>query len=127
MRIYICDQDVAKARSMQAILGVYNYKVVTVDKHSDLFRNISRQKPAVIIMNQSFTRSSGKDIISKLKTDPSTAGIPIIYIGNDSQYSDMVPGEAMNLIEFVEEPIRIKNLRHYIDRWTTFRSIHIRH
>ena len=127
MKIYICDQDVAKARSMQAILGVYNYKVVTVDKHADLFRNLSRQRPAVIIINQSFTRNSGVDIVSKLKTDPSTSGIPIIYIGSEPQFREPLHTNGGSLIEFVEEPVRIKNLRHYIDRWTTFRSIHIRH
>jgi response regulator RpfG family c-di-GMP phosphodiesterase len=112
---------------MQAILGVYNYKVVTVDKHTDLFRNLSRQRPAVIIINQSFTRNCNVDIVSKLKTDPSTSGIPIIYIGSEPHLREPLHTNGGSLIEFVEEPVRIKNLRHYIDRWTTFRSIHVRH
>lgn len=127
MKIFICDQDVAKARSMQAILGVYKYKVVTMEKQAELIRNISQQKPAVIIINHRFSKNSGIDTVNRLKTDPETAGIPIIYIGDELPGGDYETMSHTDMIEVVEEPVRIKSLRHYIDRWTTFRSIHIRH
>lgn len=127
MKIFICEQDVAKAKSMQAILGMYDYNVVMVDKQTDLIRNISQQKPAVIIINQAFSKNSGFETVTRLRQDPETSKIPIIYIGSDYRNQDWPMMDITNLIEFVEEPVRIKNLRHYIDRWTTFRSIYIRH
>lgn len=127
MKIFICEQDVAKAKFMQAILGVYNYKVVTVEKHTDLLRNLNHQKPAVIIINQKFSKNSGLDTVARLREDPETSRIPIIYIGSDCEDMQLNELKMANLIEFVEEPVRIKNLRHYIDRWTTFRSLYMRH
>lgn len=127
MKIFICEQDVSKAKSIQAILGMNNYKVVTVEKYSDLFRNISNQKPAVIIINKGFSKNTGMDVVNKLKTDPTTSRIPIIYIG-DQISDDQIPYvSSESLIEYLAEPVRIKNLRHYVDRWTTFRSIHVKH
>jgi len=127
MKVFICEQDVSKAKSIQAILGMNNFKVVTVEKHTDLYRNITHQRPAVIIINKGFSKNSGRDVVTKLKTDPNTSKIPIIYIG-DQETDDQVSFSGNeNLIEYIEEPIRIKNLRHYVDRWTTFRSIHVRH
>jgi chemotaxis family two-component system response regulator PixH len=127
MKIFICEQDVSKAKSIQAILGMNSYKVVTVEKYSELFRNISNQKPAVIIINKSFSKNSGLDVVNKLKTDPTTSRIPIIYIGDQASDEQMPYVSNESLIEYLEEPVRIKNLRHYVDRWTTFRSIHIKH
>jgi response regulator RpfG family c-di-GMP phosphodiesterase len=127
MKIFICDQDVAKAKSMQAILGAYNYKVVTVEKQTELIRGITQHKPAVIIINHRFSKNSGMDTVNRLKTDPATSGIPIIYIGDEALEEEYSYMNTTDMIEFIEEPIRIKNLRHYIDRWTTFRSIYVRH
>ena len=38
MKIFICEQDPYKAKLIQDILGVYNYKIVTVQKQADLFK-----------------------------------------------------------------------------------------
>ncbi len=123
MKIFICENDVNKARSMQAVLDVYSYKVVTVHRHVDLFRQVSSQKPAVIILNENFTEEGGVDTLNRLRMDPHTSNIPVIYIGA----SKGLTTNRENFLECVNEPVKIKNLRHYIDRWTTLRSLYVKH
>lgn len=128
MKIFICEQDQYRAKLIQDILGVYNYKIVTVDHYTDFFKEAYSHKPAVIVMNEMFADNSGKNILSKLRTDPVTARIPVIYIRNKQDLDDNYPEPVYDeLTEFVEEPIKIKNLRHYIDRWTIFRSLYMKH
>lgn len=124
MKIFICEQDNSRAKSMEAVLGRKRFKVVTVNKNQDLFRQVNQQRPAIIIVNQNFSEDSGVDTVNRLKNDPSTSDIPIIYIG----YS----GEVLStfnhdLLKVIQEPVKIKNLKHYIDRWTTFRSLYVKH
>jgi len=127
MKIFICEKDQSKAKSMQAILGHYSYKVVTVQKNTDLFKQVNQQRPAVIIVNESFNEHGGVETINRLKNDPETSSIPVIYIGHDNEIvSDLYP-QKNTFVEVVQEPVKIKNLKHYIDRWTTFRSIYIKH
>ncbi|KAA3609795.1 MAG: response regulator [Calditrichaeota bacterium] len=127
MKIFICEQDQGKAKSMQAILGHYSYKVVTVQKNTDLFKQVNQQRPAVIIVNEGFNENCGVETINRLKNDPETSHIPVIYIGNDNEMvSSLYPPKSTN-VEVVQEPVKIKNLKHYIDRWTTFRTLYIKH
>ena len=127
MKIFICEQDQSKAKSMQAILGHYSYKVVTVQKNTDLFKQVNQQRPAVIIVNESFNENGGVETINRLKNDPETSNIPVIYIGKDNEIVSNLYPKNNGFVEIVQEPVKIKNLKHYIDRWTTFRSINIKH
>jgi response regulator RpfG family c-di-GMP phosphodiesterase len=127
MKIFICEQDPYRAKLIQDILGIYNYKIITVKKHTDLFKKAYSQKPAVIVMNEVFAKQSGLDILTQLRSDPLTSHIPIIYISNEKPLNEQLRKHDFDeLTEIVQEPIKIKNLRHYIDRWTTFRSLYIR-
>ncbi len=127
MKIVICEQDTNKARSMQAILGAYSYKVVTVQKNGELFKHVNHQQPAVIIINDGFTDDYGIDTLNRLKNDPETSNIPVIYIGKQNESIDHANNTNHSFVEVVEEPVKIKNLRHYIDRWTTLRSLYVTH
>jgi response regulator RpfG family c-di-GMP phosphodiesterase len=128
MKIFICEQDPYRAKLIQDILGVYNYKIVTVQKQAEFFREAHNQKPAVIVMNQMFAENCETDILSKMRKDPVTSSIPVIYISDKKPAEDSFDKQMLDtLTEFVQEPIKIKNLRHYIDRWTTFRSLYIKH
>lgn len=127
MKIFICEQDQSKARSLEAILGHYSYKVVTVQKSNDLFKKITQQRPAVIIVNEGFSDQFGIETVNRLKNDPETSKIPVIYIGKDQQLVSQMHANRNNFVEAFQEPVRIKSLKHYIDRWTTLRSLYIKH
>jgi len=128
MKIFICEQDPYKAKLIHDILGVYNYKLVTVQKQADLFKEAYNQKPAVIVMNEMFAHNSDTDMLAKMRQDPVISLIPVIYISDKKPSERKVDAMTIdNLIEFVQEPVKIKNLRHYIDRWTTLRSLYIKH
>lgn len=126
MKVFICEQDQNKARSMEAILGHRSYKVVTVQRNHDLFKQVSQQRPALIIVNENFTDNFGIDTINRLKNDPDTSKIPVIYIGKDKKINSDLSAKH-SFVEAVQEPVKIKNLKHYIARWTTLRSLYIKH
>ena len=128
MKIFICEQDPYRAKLMHDILGVYNYKIVTVSRQSDFFREAHMQKPALIVMNDIFAQKSGADILKRMRKDPVTSKIPVIYISSDTPIDEnLFMSNVDSLTQFLQEPFKIKNLRHYIDRWTTLRSLYIKH
>lgn len=128
MKIFICEQDPYKAKLMQDILSVYKYKVVTVGNRGELFKQTHQVKPAIIVMNEAFAQTPGNEMLCSLRQNPETANIPVIYIRNDESIEQQLSQYQFDgLTEIVQEPIKIKNLRHYIDRWTTFRSLYVKH
>ncbi len=128
MKIFICEQDPYRAKLMHDILSVYNYKIVTVGSQNDFFIKAQNQKPAIIVINEMFAQHSGNEMLSLLRKDPQTADIPVIFIHGDTPVEQQLNQYQFdNLTEIVHEPVKIKNLRHYIDRWTTLRSLYIKH
>lgn len=128
MKIFVCENDPYRAKLMHDILSVYNYKIVTVGSEGDFFKKAQLQKPAIIVLNERFAQHSGNEMLEMLRRDPSTANTPVIFIKNDNSLEQqLVQYRFDQLTEVVQEPIKIKNLRHFVDRWTTFRSLYVRH
>lgn len=123
MKIFICEQDPYRAKLIEDILGIYNYRIVNVNHISDLFRKAHFQRPKVIVVDETFIENSPHDFFRRLRRDPITAKIPVIFISNRA--SNIV-NESDHLTEVVHEPFKIKNFRHYIDRWTIFRSLYVK-
>jgi len=129
MKIMICEGDEVKAKVLTGLLNVYKYKLITLTKSGDFFRQVQTHKPAVIILNESFYHKSGQDFINRLRTDPVSSRTPVIIIQNENGTGENnIPLEfnADGLTEMLKEPLKIKYLRHCVDRWTTFRSLHIK-
>ncbi len=123
MKIFICEQDPSRAKLIQDILSIYNYRLVTINQISDLFRKAHFQRPKVIVVDETFMEQAPQDFFRRLRKDPITAKIPVILIRNKASNSKMV--EFDHLTEIVSEPFKIKNFRHFIDRWTIFRSLYL--
>ena len=128
MKIFICEPDDYKAKLMNDVLSVYNYKIITLKKGANLLNEVAVHQPTVIIYNEDFSTYDTESTLDKLHANPETANIPIIFIGggekNDKDEDKKFRYD--NLIEFVHEPIRLKNLRHYVDRYTTLRTLFVK-
>ncbi len=125
MKIFICEPDDYKAKLMHDVLSVYKYKIITIKKGANLLNEVATHQPTVIIYNEDFSTYDTDSTLDKLHSNPETANIPIILIGGtDEEKDDKFRYD--NLIEFVHEPIRLKNLRHYVDRYTTLRTLFVK-
>jgi CheY-like chemotaxis protein len=119
MKVMICDNSLEKAKVIKDLLNVYNLKFITVTNRSTFYKQVETHKPAIIILNETF---SGQQL-DKLRSHPATRNLPIILISNGKN-KQLTDGDT--LTEFFSEPFKIKHLRHVIDRWTTFRSLYIK-
>lgn len=124
MKIFICEPDDYKAKLMHDVLSVYKYKIITIKKGANLLNEVATHQPTVIIYNEDFSTYDTESTLDKLRSNPETANIPIILIGGGNENDDKFRYD--NLIEFVHEPIRLKNLRHYVDRYTTLRTLFVK-
>ena len=127
MKVMICEENPDKAKVIEDLLNVYKFKVITLTDSVNFVKKVQTYKPAVIVMNKNFTKKPGDIMLNQLRTNPVGAKTPVIYISdenNDSLSINNFSGDA--LIELMQEPYKIKHLRHFIDRWTLFRSLHVK-
>jgi DNA-binding response OmpR family regulator len=127
MKVLICDEDSLKAKVITDLLTVYKFKLITLTKSNDLIRQVQTHKPAIIILHENFAPKAGHDVVNQLRTNPVSSNIPIIYISNKHDFSTELDGYSTDsMLELMQEPFKIKYLRHCVDRWTTFRSLYVK-
>ncbi len=126
MKVMICDGDAERAKVLNDLLNVYKLQLITINRNLDLFKQIENHKPAIIILNEQFAPKLGSAMLTRLRSNPVSKRIPIIYISAGGQLTDSTKLQSDSLIALMQEPFKIKFLRHCIDRWTTFRSLHMR-
>jgi DNA-binding response OmpR family regulator len=127
VKIMICDINSDKAKVLEDLLKVYHFKLITLTNRGEFYKQVQNHKPAIIILNNNFTNKSIPVFIHQLRSNPATSKIPIIYISDKTDEGNTINNLANDsLLQLMQEPYKIKNLRHYIDRWTTLRSLYIR-
>ena len=127
MKVMICESDQDKAKVIEDLLNVYKFKVITLTDGMNFVKKVQSCKPAVIIMNEKFTKKPGDIVLNQLRTNPVGAKTPVIMISDNSTTQSILNNfSGDSLLELVQEPYKIKHLRHFVDRWTLFRSLHVK-
>ena len=123
----ICEQDPQQIRLIKNVLNNYKFKHIIPKKDGDVYKMIVDQKPSIIIFNEKFHKETGEALLNQLRSNPQTDNIPIIYISNDLDLNEKLKRFSNDsLVQILSEPYRLKFFRHYIDRWTTFRSLYVK-
>ncbi len=125
MKIMICEGDEDKAKVLSDLLNVYQFKLVKISQSSDFLKQVQTHKPSVIILNETFTQGSGKEIIKQLRMNTIVGNTPVILISNGSN-GESIDFSGDSLVQLMREPFKIKHLRHCVDRWTLFRSLYVK-
>jgi len=127
MKVMICEENQDKAKVIEDLLNVYKFKVITLTESLNFIKKVQSHKPAVVIINEKFMKKPGNQMLNQLRTNPVGAKTPVIFISEDSNVEQIINNySGDSLLELIQEPYKIKHLRHFIDRWTLFRSLHIK-
>ena len=127
MKVMICEENQDKAKVIEDLLNVYKFKVITLTESLNFVKKVQTHKPAVVILNEKFMKKSGNHMLNQLRTNPVGAKTPVIYISEDNNVEKILNSfSGDSLLELMQEPYKIKHLRHFIDRWTLFRSLHVK-
>jgi len=128
MKIMICEGNIEKAKLLTDLLNVYKFRLIILTENGEFFKKVQSYKPAIIIINKKFIGKPGENIINQIRSNPVCSKTPIIYISDSTDLINRKEEFSKDsLTELIQEPYKIKNLRHYVDRWTTFRSLYIKH
>ncbi len=123
MRVMVYESSKDRAKLIQDLLVSYRYKVYMNYKNSSSIDEVRDVKPSLIIMNGN--RRSHIEFLEQIKQDSKYSHIPVILISNlnSTEVADRI-SELPN-VDYLVEPFKIKNFRHIVERWITFRSLYV--
>ena len=115
-RILICDDDPVILRLLEVNLELEGYDVLTAHHGEEAFEIASRELPDLVILDIMMPRLDGYQTCQKLKAQPSTEQIPIVFLSAKAQQSDIEKGRSFGVSDYLTKPFDPNDLLDVVER-----------
>jgi len=120
-RLLIVEDDEASGRLLARFLG-RNYEVsVATDGVEGLEMASAPPLPDVIVADVEMPRMDGFEMAKRLKEQPTTHAIPIIFLTARADAKDVIEGIASGARSYVTKPVSIEELESKVARAVRWR------
>jgi sigma-B regulation protein RsbU (phosphoserine phosphatase) len=103
--ILIVDDTPVNVLLLQSVLGAEGFRTITAEDGASA-RELSRtEAPDLILLDVMMPGESGFETCSKLKSDPKTADIPVIFLSALDDVKSKVRGLKIGGVDYVSKPV----------------------
>ncbi len=115
-RVLICDDDPVILRLLEVNLELEGYEVLTAHHGEEAFEIASRELPDLVILDIMMPRLDGYQTCQKLKEQPSTEPIPVVFLSAKAQQSDIEKGRSFGVSDYLTKPFDPNDLLDVVER-----------
>jgi two-component system cell cycle response regulator len=105
-RILVVDDEEQNLELMEAMLLPAGYEVLLASRGEDALVATRDQKPDLIILDLMMPSLSGFEVCARVKTDPQTAAIPVLFVTALSKLADKERALAAGGDDFLTKPFQ---------------------
>ncbi|MDT7896400.1 MAG: hypothetical protein OXFUSZZB_000267 [Candidatus Fervidibacter sp.] len=109
-RILVVDDEVAIVRMLKDRLESAGFEVLTAYDGAQAVEVARQERPDLIIMDVTMPRMDGLTAAKQLRSDPTTAHIPIVMLTARGQESDEQAGYAAGAVRYFTKPFSPRQL-----------------
>jgi DNA-binding NtrC family response regulator len=121
MKVLIVDSSGNYEKLFDDILELYHFNIKKISNLKKIQSTISEFSPLVLMV--AIYTPSEIDRLVEIKQNSATANLPTIAFLAKPSLQKLIP-EDLELFEAIQEPIKIKMVRHVIQRWTHFGTLY---
>ena len=103
-RILVADDDPVIVRLLQVNFKLEGYEVDTASHGEEAVQKASELRPSLILLDVMMPGLDGWEVCRRLKQDPGTADIPVIFLSARAQEEDRRRGLELGVAEYVTKP-----------------------
>lgn len=119
MRILIVDDEPVNVTVLRGILQHAGYEVLCAGNGAEAKALAHAKRPDMILLDVMMPGESGFETCRKLKGEPETAHIPIIFVTSLSDSSNMLTGLDLGAVDYITKPFFapevVARVRSHID------------
>ena len=119
--ILIVDDNPANVEIFQMRLAANNYETITATDGEAGLSMARENQPDLILLDIMMPGIDGFEVCSRLKKDPTTEGIPVIFLSALTDTKDKVRGLQLGAVDYVSKPFQPDEV---IARVNTHLTIH---
>ncbi|MEH1866705.1 MAG: response regulator [Nostoc sp.] len=108
--ILIVDDTLDNLRLLSAMLNEQGYEVRSVTNGSMALIGIQAQPPDLILLDITMPGMNGYEVCQRLKSNPQTQEIPVIFISALNEVFDKVKAFSVGGVDFINKPFQIEEV-----------------
>ena len=108
--IWVVDDVVSNVLLLKVLLTNEKFKVVTAINGKDALVQAAEKQPDLILLDVMMPEMNGFEVSEKLKANPVTQNIPIIFLTALNTTSDIVKGFKVGANDFISKPFNKEEL-----------------
>lgn len=116
--IFIVDDNELNLSMAKEVLRPY-YRVLTAGSAKTMFNLLQKRQPDLILLDIEMPEMNGFEALEKLKADPATAEIPVIFLTSLTKTSAETRGFELGVVDFIYkpfvEPVLLKRVKTHVN------------
>jgi DNA-binding response OmpR family regulator len=110
IKILVVDDSILELDMLSHSLGRAGFEVTTMSDAEGIIAMAETIKPTFILLDLFMPKASGIEICRQLKSEPSTAKIPIMFITASTDVDDAITGMHLGVIDYFHKPVDMGGL-----------------
>jgi two-component system alkaline phosphatase synthesis response regulator PhoP len=104
LKVLVVDDDPDIRRLVEMVLSREGYLATSVESAQEAYKKVAASKPDMIVLDLQLPDEDGFTICKKIRSDPSTAHIPILMLTVQSVDSYKIAGLELGADDYVIKP-----------------------
>lgn len=123
--ILIVDDQLDNLRLLSDLLTQQGYEVRTVTRGSAALMGVEAQSPDLILLDIFMPDMDGYEVCQRLKSNPQTREIPVIFISALNEVFDKVKAFTVGGVDYVTKPFQIEEVFARIETQLSLRRMQV--
>ena len=115
-KILVVDDHRTVVKLMEAVLRLRHYEVIYAENGEDGLALALREQPALIFLDIMMPGLDGFTVCERLKDDPKTRHIPVIFLTARGEETDVERGARAEGSGFVKKPFKTMDVLKLIEQ-----------
>jgi len=121
--ILIVDDTPANLRLLSQMLSEKGYGVRAVKSGARALESVQVTQPSLILLDIRMPEMNGYEVCERLKEDPKTHDIPIIFISALNEIEDKVKGFGVGGVDYITKPFQIEEVLARVETHLALRKL----
>ena len=109
-KILIVDDVMSNVLLLKVLLTNEKFQIATAINGNQALEQVKKESPDIILLDVMMPDMSGFEVAQRLKSDPSTMDIPIIFLTALNSTADIVKGFQVGANDFISKPFNKEEL-----------------
>lgn len=123
--ILIVDDTPANLQLLVNLLSAQNYRTRPVTSGEAALKAISMQAPDLVLLDINMPGMNGYEVCRRLKSNPDTADIPVIFISALTEVEEKVAAFSAGGLDYVTKPFQMEEILARVGTHLALRRSHL--